>query len=314
MGAVQRLFSYEHLDRAVGAVITVVALAAGVVTLLGALPATVPTLLAALLVAGSLLLVEVVRILLRDPTARSVRMHRADDIASLDWEYSMSSDSKRWDCVQTAERRFQVQFGEVEELTLDWTPADGDVGERFHRSRPPSAEVVSYRREGGGSVTAQPAHSAGDGRFAFRIRFEPPVRPGESCSFSYRVDLPLYKFATREQVVSTSQKSTTAGVRDFESNSLMVRYPTTRLMLSVFLPLELGASPLSPSVAQGSIRLPEEETRINRGSIYKVDRIVRNGVQGWLMQLDVPDPLLNSSYRVRWRPPIGDLSANPASA
>jgi hypothetical protein len=189
---------------------------------------------------------------------------------------------------------------ELRFLNLSFSRSHDD-GIVFERSDPPVASLKEWRRSGPGTVQLAAPHITSGSKFAFRVMFYPPLRHGEDVSVECVVTFPTYKLAFREDVVRAAAQYE-GEAQNYELHSRTVDFPMDRLVLSVFLPDVLGASPLGLEVRRRRNAFPEEAQAIDLSGFYSVGRTERNGIAGTLLSLDRPNPPFKAQYRIRWLP------------
>ena len=90
-------------------------------------------------------------------------------------------------------------------------------------------------------------------------------------------------------------------MRSYDWLSRNVIYPTRELLLSVFLPLELNATPRGPQVGLSLTSFdPQLSQQVVSDGQYSSVLTERNGVPGYEMRLSLRNPKLRRRYRLTW--------------
>jgi len=229
---------------------------------------------------------------------------RRYELVSANWSYALTQDGRAWDATYVGGRAIRAQWPEgIAVLTVDFSHAT-EAFTSFSKEGPPVFTLDRWERGDSGDVVFRDVpRRLSASSYLHDIDFRPALRMGELCSFDFTIRFPQYGFAFREDVHAAS-RSDPGGRRDHVFNSFKVNYPTTRLVISCFLPDSLNAEPMGFRVRKDRISRDHEETeRIERAGFYLETKAESHGQLGTMMSLDVPDPVHNRRYDLLWRPP-----------
>ena len=221
-----------------------------------------------------------------------------------------------WDTDYEGHRVVTAHWSEgLSRLTIDFDRGS-DQMLPFTTDRYPRLRLrPGWTRSDSGDIrlTSTPRKSTGSS-FAQDVKFDPPLRRGETADFWIDGEIEAYRVGSLEQLVKTTEH-TVGGRRSFDMMARRIGFPTDRVVLRAFLPDELGATPLGPRVGRSQIVVyPEEEQRIAAVNGYWKERVILNGREGTLMTLELENPKMFARYRLAWAPPQSSPTSNPPSS
>lgn len=174
-----------------------------------------------------------------------------------------------------------------------------------------SDDDISYS---GGTVTDRAATRSGPGvctflephhalsKFSFRIRFEPPLRPGEALDLSYTVHIPRFRSA-HLAALRNRPAPTVAAPGEAEFCDSAVSFPIERYVKEVVIPVSLGTTRHGLQVLLRDQELREEAEIIERNGDFTVHRATWDGTDVWILRLERQRPPIKTTYRAFWEPP-----------
>lgn len=225
---------------------------------------------------------------------------RTYELVEINWRFRASNtDPKTWDGVYFG-RRIVVGHDPdgLPACAIDFT-RDTDRQLPFDSSRRPTLRLAANDRQYGLIALREPRKSTG-GTFVQDVGFNPPLAIGERADFTVEGEFPSYKYGNREDLLLATQDGRT-GPRVFDWTSRNVIYPTSRLEMSVFLPLELGATPHGPLVGRTALNIDRSlSAAAAADGTYTWSLTAIDDVDGYLMQLRVDQPRLRRYYRIAW--------------
>jgi hypothetical protein len=229
---------------------------------------------------------------------------RVYEEASAEWAYRLGAPgSNAWDASANHSRTLIVRDRRgLGSFTISLNK-DGD------RSAPPFGDGglpdwkvdPASTRSSPGEIEIKPARRKTGTSFAQDIKFVPQLSEGDRVELFYSGQLPSYKFAHVEDVIAGSSGSN-LGLRDWDFNSFVISHPIGLFTYSVFLPDELGATPLGPRVDHSGVIDSELTSELLKNG-YSQERVSREGREGVLMKISVREPSYKGTYRLMWRPP-----------
>jgi hypothetical protein len=229
--------------------------------------------------------------------------NRIDELLEIEWRYRRAEhDPTRWAATQQSRRKFKVTDPAMESLPISYVPAVEAV--LFSTEHAPRLRLDNWERSSAGSIRIAEPHARRGNRFAFRIYFEPALKPGDTADFAYTVDFPEYRLGVREDYVMAQLDSGRAEISDFQQNSRDINRPTERFVYRVIIPKSLGASPIDPSVTRYSHAFLDEENFVrSNDEVYSVRVEDIDGEECWVLELHRDNPPYQASYKLRWRLP-----------
>jgi hypothetical protein len=114
-------------------------------------------------------------------------------------------------------------------------------------------------------------------------------------------DLP--RGALARYAISLGTGVSPMGVRKFEMLSRNSAYPTALLVMKVFLPDDIRASPIGPKVGRASRVDDLESAALVSSGAYSERVGEQDGTAGVFMELRVHERRLNRRYRLAWALP-----------
>lgn len=230
--------------------------------------------------------------------------NRIDRSLSIEWRYRRAEhDTTRWAATYKSAREFEVTDPTLGSLLVSFAPSVEAVP--FSLDRAPVVTSKELNRSSTGTIRlAEPHRRTGSG-FAFRIHFDPPLREGDTARIEFEIDFPEYKLGVKEDfVMAQLDAGHGTTIRDFDFNSLTINRPIDVFGYRAVLPVDLGASPLDPTVTRHSSPFPDEEAFLGANpAVYSVTQEDRDGEPCWVLQLLRENPPYQATYKLRWRLP-----------
>jgi hypothetical protein len=224
--------------------------------------------------------------------------------AESEWTFQRNAaNAETWDCHYRGRRRVTANAPEgLELITVDFT-RDTDRELPFDHDRVPEVRIAEATRSDVGSVALRPPRRRTGSNFAQDVVLSPPLAQGETIEYVVEAFLPSFKHGVREDLVQATLDST-AGPRTYDWAWRNVLYPTRTLVLRVFLPLDLLATPKGPLVGRGRA-LPDMgvNNALVRSGAYSERRVERRGQAGYELELALSNPALRRHYRLGWELP-----------
>lgn len=224
---------------------------------------------------------------------------RVYDLVESDYTFAPSlQDPRVWDAKYRGKR---VVIGQdpsgLAMVSVDFTrDSDREVPDAL--ALDPKVKLLAAVRPNGGMSLREPRRHAG-ASFVQDVVFNPPVAPDEVVGFDIEAELPRFRFARSEELVRATMTSR-MGPRTFDWLGRNIVYPTRRLVLSAFLPDDLGATPRGPMVMRSLATVDDELTQAVIAEGYTLRRDVRGGSPGVTMQLELKDLRVRRRYRLAW--------------
>jgi hypothetical protein len=172
----------------------------------------------------------------------------------------------------------------------------------FGAANQPILTLGDAKRSGPGTVRLAPPRKTVGAAFVQDIVFTPPLGRDEEVDVSLSAFLPEYKFAYLDDLLRASP-STLLGPTTFDFVARQISYPTNLLIMRVFLPEVIGALPAGPRIGrQASVDDAGSADLVSEG-FYREWPDVVDDSPGVYMELRVPKPRFNRTYRLCWTPP-----------
>jgi TIR domain len=227
---------------------------------------------------------------------------RRDTSLEIEWLYRVSNGAPdRLAATYWTRMVFEVVEREVSTVEFAFSPATEAVP--FSRQSPPVARLVDSDRSSRGEAELLPAHATSGARFAFNVRFDPPLRRGETASLEVAIEFDPYRVRYLDDLLAELRRSR-AALRDNDHSSRTLSRPTDHFIYRVLLPRSLDLQPMLPDVSRNNVPFLEEQELVRQESdIFSVDTVERDGVEYWKLELDRRHPPYNCSYKMRWRLP-----------
>jgi len=237
------------------------------------------------------------------PVAMDVDFDRNYELLESGFFFSPSPvDRSVWDMHLVTRRRMRCDTDEgIRLVPIDFV-RDSDRMLPFEAEKLPTLRLVSSVRTGEGMCRLALARKVSASSFVQDVEFDPPVSKDEVVDFTVDCLLPSYKYAFADDILLAT-RSSPMGPRNYEFVARAVNAPTDLLVMSVFLPDSLAATPAGPKVRRAS-RVDAVETAgiVSRGE-YSEQTGVVEGQRGVLMRMAIPKPRLNRRYRLAWNLP-----------
>lgn len=174
---------------------------------------------------------------------------------------------------------------------------------QFNASNQPTVRLQPDSiRSGQGSIRLLPPRKITGPAFVQDVKFDPPLVLNETAVVTIEAFLPAYRYCYAEDMLAATLNSP-MGPRTFETLTREISYPTYLLRMRVFLPNELGCTPVGPKVGRLSWVDDAVSSRLVSDGSYREWRDVLEGVPGAFMELTVNKPRLNWRYRLGWQLP-----------
>lgn len=208
-----------------------------------------------------------------------------------------------WDADYSATRSIRaVASHGLEKISIDFT-RETDKLLPFGPDRKPNLHVESFVRPNDGFVFLEKPRKDSGASFVQDLVFSPRLTQHELVTFSVRGHLPSYKFGNGRDLTEATQISR-HGPRSHDWALRVIAYPTKHLRSEVFIPDDLNATPRGLSIGRGPSETdPSLEQQALANGRYSCTKVTRNGVTGFLVVLDVPNPRLRCAYRLVWQLP-----------
>jgi Domain of unknown function (DUF4062) len=227
--------------------------------------------------------------------------NRTYELIEGEWFFLPSSDGLAWDANYTSRRRMRGNDpAGVPRCVVDFS-RDTDALMPFTADSHPRLELSSWERSEQGSVELKPPRKRTGATFAQDVQFDPPLNLGEVADFTIKGRLPSYKLAFREDLM-TATVDTRLGPRTWDYSSRRIAYPTERLVIRVFLPDRLGATPAGPKIGRAGVVDDGMSSKAAHEG-YRSWRGRHEGEPGLYVELTVPNPRLRWTYRLAWHLP-----------
>lgn len=214
------------------------------------------------------------------------------------WTFCESSDPAYWDATHHGERDFVVL-----QPIRAWTwsihrRSDDDVP---NSARPAVLRNQVATRSGHGHCVFRPPHKQ-KSTLAFRVEFEPPLRPGERVTLAFDLDVNQHKPATLERLRERPRPAVaTPGEAEFTSYDVV--HPIDLLVKEVIIPERLDASHFGLQVLRRDTEFVEEAELVRAHGLFDVSRTTVGGESAWRLRLERLEPPLRTTYRLCWTPP-----------
>jgi hypothetical protein len=221
------------------------------------------------------------------------------------WEYrpplNVGSDGvAAWDALYCTTRRVRANHEEgLGGLALEYT-RESPTFLPYEEGAAPEL-TLRFVRERHRRVTLAPRPRRFGGSYVRDITFDPPLARNEVAEFTVSGSFPRQKYAFFEDLVDATIDAR-SGPRRRDWSSRSVSFPTRRLRMEVFLHDALGAAPTRPIVSRGA----DEDVRATQQLSEFYELVTEDG--GVRMVLDVPEPLVQRTYRLEWALPSRSTS------
>ncbi len=166
---------------------------------------------------------------------------------------------------------------------------------------PPTVDLLTCLRSDDGICELQSPHKQG-ANFAFRIRFEPMIRPGEQVTLLVKVNIPVYKPATRE-ILRRRPPPKVPPPGEAEYSTTDILYPIDNLEKEIVIPERLRSRSHGLQVLRGDNDFAQESDEIDQNAAFTVGRGVVQGDNAWILRLSRHRPQLKTTYRIYWELP-----------
>ncbi|MEA2361288.1 MAG: hypothetical protein QOD71_433 [Thermoleophilaceae bacterium] len=230
---------------------------------------------------------------------------RIYEYAESEWVFQRNAvDPGTWDCHYRGRRRVTANQREgLELLVVDFT-RESDRELPFDSERMPQLRLGEEptRTDTGYVTLRQPRRRTGS-NFAQDVALSPALGIGETAEYVVEGFIPSFKYGFREEVANVTLESK-AGPRAYDWAWRNVIYPTRRLVMRVFLPVNLLATPKGPLVSRGGSPPDKELSNVLvRSGAYSERQVRRGGTLGYELELDLADPPLRRRYQLAWNLP-----------
>lgn len=166
----------------------------------------------------------------------------------------------------------------------------------------PQVALLEGTRSGPGTIRlASPRKTIG-AAFSQDIEFSPPIGLDELVDVSLSGFLPEYNFAYLDDFLHASS-TTSLGPTAFDFVARVVSFPTNLLVMRVFFPTSIGATPAGPRVGRPSSIDEVASSELVAAGPYSEWDGNAHGSPDNVMELRVPKPRFNRTYRVCWTLP-----------
>jgi hypothetical protein len=176
--------------------------------------------------------------------------------------------------------------------------SDGDLP---FSDAPPVLRNKYVTRSGSGTCSFRDPHRQASS-LAFRIEFDPMLRPGERVSLSFDLEVPVYKPATLELLrARPSPTVPTPGEADFTSAD--ISFPIDSFVKELVIPECLESRRHGLQVLLRDNEFAEESELISSHSWFSIDRPRIDNEVVWRLRLERYQPPIRATYRLYWEPP-----------
>lgn len=222
------------------------------------------------------------------------------ELMDVSWSFSKSRIEGLWDGAYVNRRKLVATDEAGVEASAISFSRDTDNLLPFEDNHFPKFSVSKFSRTDMGSYELRTPRRWRGGAFVQDLVFRPPLEKGATADFLLEGRFTGYKHAYRDDLFVATKESR-SGPREFDWASRRLGYPTERFRMTVFLPLDLEATPRGPMVFRNGRTLDNDLTSVikERGG-YNVKKTTRDGVEGYEMSLDVTDPQIRRNYRLAW--------------
>jgi hypothetical protein len=238
---------------------------------------------------------------LRDQVIRLYHYDRKYELHSSQWVMRKSTVHGYWDATNYSEREFtclnpmRSMKWEINRRTDDDMP---------FVDHPPALRDCSVTRSGDGVCVFREPHKSRTS-LAFRVEFDPMLRPGEEVSVKWELDVPVYKPGTLEMLRKRpAPQIPPPGEVEFTTTDC--EYPIQEFVKEVVIPDELMSSRHGVQVLRRHNELTEEQDHLRDTDSFKIFRSTRNGVSVWVLRIQRHNPPIKAAYRIYWQLPHED--------
>jgi len=169
----------------------------------------------------------------------------------------------------------------------------------FDNTNQPKLALETSLRAGPGRIRLAIPRRKRGASFMQDIVFEPPLMRGESAEITVFAELPSYSFAFRDELLE-AQLHSGVDLNEHDSATRRVNFPTRLLVIRVFLPDDIDATPAGATVGTASAVNASATSELILANCYREWSATVNGVDGVYQELRVPNPRINRTYRVCW--------------
>lgn len=226
---------------------------------------------------------------------------RLYEVVDTEWRYSRSTTvPATLDGRYRGRREFVANdVNGVRSVAADFT-RDTDTQLPFDAQHVPQLALTDFSRVGGGSAALVSPRKAQGSTFVQDVVFHPPLSVGEATGFTLEGTFLAYKFAFRDDLMQATVDSR-LGPRTYDWTSRRVVYPTRRLTIRVYLPVELGATPRGPVLSRGSSYVDHEFTaQVIKDGSYVHEVVDHEGDECHKLTLTLDNPPIRRYYRLAW--------------
>ena len=223
------------------------------------------------------------------------------------WTFRESGDPEYWDATHHGEREMTVLAPMASWRWSIQRRSDDDVP-----AGAPSPVLRNHfaTRSGPGDCTFLQPHKQ-KSTLAFRIEFEPRLRPGETVSISFDLDVFQHKPATLE-ALRRRPVPAIAPPGESEFSSYDVTFPTARLTKEIVIPERLGAGRFDFQALLRDNDFTVEAQHIREHALFDATQVKVDGQPAWRLRLERVAPPLRATYRLCWRLPARDRVRGPS--
>lgn len=213
-----------------------------------------------------------------------------------------STDPSKLDDQYTSRRKIRGNLPEgVKSVIQDFSRSSEALP--FNSENQPTLTLEEGNRSGPGTVRLAPPRKTIGASFVQDVIFSPPIGRDEQVDISISAYLPSYKFAFMDDLLRAGP-GTLLGPTTFDFVARIVSFPTNLLIIRVFLPDSLGALPAGPRIGRQASVDDAGSADLVSADYYREWPSEVGGSAGVFMQLRVPEPKFNRTYRLCWTPPL----------
>ena len=160
-------------------------------------------------------------------------------------------------------------------------------------------DLVSSSYDRGDVVLEKPLMIKTKSAVRWRILFVPPARRDEVITYSYRYTYPNAIRLSYEEILKEIQRGTRQSGLDFNTHEFRIVVRTHRLVISYLLPEDLEITDLGCEALVGDTPDETLTETLRKSNCFSVEKRLNR----WYLRLEVDEPHMGLSYRVKWRPP-----------
>ena len=207
-----------------------------------------------------------------------------------------SDDPNYWSAIHHNEREL-VAIRPVRQFTYDMTRRS-DIDTPFEGAKLSNQHA---NRSGAGDCIFHAFHKS-KSNLAFRIEFDPPLRPGESATVAFDVHIPRFKVGNLALLRARPRpKIPVADGLDYSSTD--ISYPIEEFVKELVIVDDLRTTHHRMQAVSDQDDFPEEKSYLESTGGFSISPVKANGTNATCLKIERNRPPIGTTYRLLWEPP-----------